>query len=266
MQTLVFRQQRFLSITFTLLAFTFAGCEEVSLTGDTEQYNNNSSAVFILIDEDSIDNGNEPNNFSDTDVNDQLAEIGLRKPLLYFQNNVGKTIDLYTGQVGDEGWFAPKFIPSRWISTGPSNNGTLNFFVPGPGLGAPYPDDDREVLLDKVPEITPLRATGLVMLVGSTVYAVVYDSDISINYSPLKGNLQGANLGVVAFDVLRVTERTDGSSSDLPRVTILIRSINEVSSWPLTLFSNAPVPESSSEPFDITPPLSVPSPVFIPAP
>ena len=60
-----------------------------------------SSPVFLIIDEESIDNGNEPNNFSATDVNDQLATVGLRQQLRYFQNNVGKTIDLYTGQVGD---------------------------------------------------------------------------------------------------------------------------------------------------------------------
>jgi hypothetical protein len=31
---------------------------------------------------------------------------------------------------------------------------------------------------------------------------VVYDGNIGINYSPLTGNLMGANLGIVAFDVL----------------------------------------------------------------
>ena len=65
----------------------------------------NTTAIFLLIDEESIDNGNEPNNFSDTDVNHSIADIGLRQPLRYFRDNVGKTIDLYTGQVGDEAWF-----------------------------------------------------------------------------------------------------------------------------------------------------------------
>lgn len=212
----------------------------------------NTEVVFLLIDEDSIDNGNEPNDFSSTDVNDNLADVGQRQPLRYFQENIGETIDLYTGQVGDEGWFAPKAIPNSWINAGPTNNGLQNYLTPGPGLGAP--GDDREVLLDEIPYVIPLRASGLAMLVGETVYAVVYDSDISINYDPIEGNLQGANLGVVAFDVLNVTERADGSSSDLPRVTIRIRNAIEIGEKPLGLFSNAPVPESSSEPFDIAPP------------
>ncbi len=225
-----------------------------------------SRAILLVIDEESIDNGNPPNDFSEVDVNDQLAELGLRQPLRYFQDNVGNTIDLFTGQVGDEGWHALKTIPSSWINAGPTNNGARNYLAPGPGLGAAVPDDDREVLLDKIPDVTPLRATGLAMLVGETVLAVVYDSDISINYSPLLGNLQGANLGLVAFDVLEVRERTDGSSSSLPRVAIRIRDVSEVSDLQLALFSNAPVPQSSSEPFDVAPPGTVPAVDAVPAP
>jgi hypothetical protein len=213
----------------------------------------NGKAVFILIDDESIDNGNEPNDFSEVDVNDQLADIGLRKPLKFFQDNVGKTIELYTGQVGDESWHAIRTIPNAWKNAGPTDDGLKNYLTPGPGLGAAIPDDDREILLDKIPDVTPLRATGLSMLKGNTVYAVVYDSDISINYSPLNGNLMGSNLGTVAFDVLEVRERKDGSTSSLPVVTIKIRDAVEVSAYPLELLTNAPVPESSSEPFDIIP-------------
>ena len=133
----------------------------------------------------------------------------------------------------------------------------------GPGLGAP--GDDREVLLDQIPDVTPLRATGLAMLAGRTVCAVVYDSDVGINYSPLTGNLQGANLGIVGFEVVSAAERTDGSDSDLPRVTIEIRDA-AVCEETLFLFTNAPVPESSSEPFDVTPPTAPPAPSFVPAP
>lgn len=218
----------------------------------TEEPFNNSEIVFLLIDEDAIDNGNEPNNFSETAVNDNIADVGQRKPLKYFQENIGKIIDLYSGQVGDEGFFAPKTIPNSWINTGPTNNGLQNYLTPGFGLGAL--GDDREILLDEIPNVTPLRATGLKMLEGETIYAVVYDSDISVNYSPIKGNLQGANLGVVAFDIINVTKRTDGSTSDLPRVSIRIRSAVEISALNLNLFSNAPILESSSEPFDINPP------------
>lgn len=251
-----------------LLIFALSSLFSCDLNNDSDDDDDgfsNSSAVFLLIDEESIDNGNPPNNFSENDVNDQLATIGLRQPLRYFEDNVGREIDLFTGQVGDEGWFALKTIPNSWVNTGPTGNGLRNYLTPGPSLGAAVPDDDREVLLDKIPNVTPLRATGLAMLVGQTVYAVVHDSDISINYSPLTGNLQGDNLGVVAFDVIKVVERTDGSTSDLPRVTIRIRSAAGVSGLDLSLFSNAPVPQSSSEPFDIAPPANPPAIVLTPA-
>ncbi|MCU0356657.1 MAG: hypothetical protein MUE95_03680 [Cyclobacteriaceae bacterium] len=238
-------------------------CDSLFSNDDDDNGSSTAEVIFLVIDEDSIDNGNEPNNFSEEDVNDQLATIGLRQPLKYFQDNVGKTIELYTGEVGDEGWFALKTIPSSWKSTGPTANGLDNYLTPGPKLGAAVPDDDREVLLDKIPDVTPLRATGLKMLEGKTVLAIVYDSDISINYSPLNGNLQGANLGRVAFDVLSIRKRTDGSDSSLPAVSIRIRNVNEVAGLPLGLFSNAPVPSSSSTPFDVTPPASAPAAVII---
>jgi hypothetical protein len=218
-----------------------------------------NQSVFLLIDEESIDNGNKPNNFSETDVNDQIATIGQRQTLRYFKNNVGKVITLYTGEVGDEGWHALTTVPSSWMQAGPTNNGTRNLLLAGPGLGG---GNDQEKLLDKIPGVTPLRATGLKMLTGTTVLALVYDSDISINYSPLNGSLKGENLGLVAFDVLEVRKRTDGSSGSLPAVKIRIRAVSEASAASLKLFSNAPKPRSSSEPFDINPPVTVTAPVL----
>lgn len=219
-----------------------------------------TNPILLVIDEDAIDNGNEPNNFSAADVNDPLAEVGQRKQLRYFSQNVGRAIDLYTGEVGDEGLHAIKTIPNSWKNAGPTKNGAANFVLAGPGLGSGKngKDDDKEVLLDKIPDVTPLRATGLKMLAGSTVFAVVYDSDVSINYSPLNGNLQGANLGVVAFKVLGVTQRFDGSDSSLPKISVLILDADDADLGKLTLFSNAPEPRSSSEPEDIAPPAKVP--------
>jgi uncharacterized protein (TIGR03437 family) len=213
-----------------------------------------AEAVFLVIDEDSIDNGNPPNSFSEQDVNDDLAEIGLRKPLRFFAANTGSTITLHTGQVGDEGWFALKTIPPEWDAVGPTDDGLLNFLLAGPGLGSPNRDNDREALLDKIPDVTPLRATGLKLLEGWQVCAVVFDSDISINYDPLEGSLKGENLGIVAFEVLRVTRLIDGSSSSLPEVEIGILDATAVCEGPLELFLDAPVPISSSEPFDVDPP------------
>ena len=103
------------------------------------------------------------------------------------------------------------------------------------------------------------------MLIGKTVYAVVYDSDISINYSPLNANLKGENLGVVALTVLDVIVRKNGSSSSLPAVIVRIEDASLVATYPLVLFSNAPIPSSSSEPMDIIPPINVPSPKLVTA-
>jgi len=246
---------------YSLMVFILLGsCISDTDDDNIDQIPGDGKAVLLVIDEDSIDNGNEPNNFSETDVNDQLATIGLRDQLKYFRENVGKTLELYTGQVGDEGWFAVKTIPNTWINAGPTSNGSQNYLAPGPGLGSPNIDDDREVLLDEIPNVTPLRATGLKMLEGYTVLAIVYDSDISINYSPLEGNLMGDNLGLVAFQVISVRERTNGSTSSLPIVSIKILNVNDVKNLELMLFSNAPVPMSSSEQFDIKPPSSVDKP------
>ena len=212
-----------------LLLVSLFSCtdDDSNPNGDDGEPLGNTEIVFLLLNEESIDNGNEPNNFSETDVNDQIAGIGQRQTLKYFQDNLGKTIDLHSGQVGDEGWVAPTFIPTSWKNTGPTANGLQNYLTPGPGLGGL--GDDPEVLLGEIPNVIPLRATGLKMLIGQTIYAVVYDNDISINYDSIEANLQGENLGIVAFDVLAVNRRTDGSSSDLPRVTILIRNASEIS-------------------------------------
>jgi hypothetical protein len=254
-QNRFFRQTFFAATLFSL--FLLANCKNDDAT---ERNLIPKGAVLLLIDEESIDNGNQPNDYSETDVNDHIADVGLRDHLAYFKKNTGDTVVLYTGDVGDEGWFALKTIPASWMSAGPTAFGAQNFLAAGPGLG------NGEDLLDKVPNVTPLRATGLKMLIGQTVLAVVYDSDISINYSPLTGNLKGANLGLVALEVLDVQERTDGSSASLPMVTLVIRDIAVTLAEPLFLFANAPVPASSSEPFDVAPPAVVLPIELAPAP
>lgn len=210
--------------------------------------------LFLVLDEDAIDNGSAPNFFVDTDVNDDMADIGVRDPLRYFVQNIGQRITLFSGQVGDEGWFALSQIPTSWIYTGPTNDGVVNYMDPGPGLGTGKGGVGSEDLLDAISGVTPLRATGLNMLEGRVVCAVVYDSDVSINYSPIQGSLKGANLGVVAFRVISIESNTGQSSSSLPKVEIEIMDAGVVSALPMELFQDAPQPLSSSEPFDVEPP------------
>jgi hypothetical protein len=117
-------------------------------------------------------------------------------------------------------------------------------------LGTRYSPEDR---LDEIRNVTPLRAEGLFGLIGKTVCAVVYDSDITINYSPIEGNLQGENLGTVAFDVLDVVYLSGFSDGTLPRVQIEILDSNIVCELSQNLYVDAPEPSSSSEPYEIRP-------------
>jgi hypothetical protein len=239
-------------------------------------------AVLLIIDEDGIDNGlhvnrtgggitpSGPSFWTDREVNDDIAAYGLRNVLRYFANssNFGRTITVVTGQTGDEGWFAPNCIPAKWLnsSVSSSNNTCLegadrttaihNYFFSGktPFAGAPSPTwNIPQSRLDKIPHVMPLRARGLVSLEGKEVCALVYDSDISINYDhgkPLgvNGNLQGATYGIAAFRVNVVRTLNNFSSSTLPEVQITV--LDPAATCQNFQLFNAPVPNSSSEPND----------------
>ena len=228
-----------------------------------------AGATLLIIDEDSIDNGIHvnksgglitpagPHFFSDVDVNDPIAAYGQRTPLAYFSNsaNFDQQITVTTGRTNDEGWFAPTCIPQKWVN-GSTSNTCLTPQTRQPGIDAFWGSNNTSTLpqnkLDKIPAVMPLRALGLNALVGKTVCAVVYDSDISINYDRstfpfTSGNLQGATLGIVAFTVDQTITLNGFSSSTLPQVKITIK--NPSTCNPTQLF-NAPVPKSSSVPND----------------
>jgi uncharacterized repeat protein (TIGR01451 family) len=239
-------------------------------------------AVLLIIDEDGIDNGlhlnrtgggitpSGPSFWTEREVNDDIAAYGLRAVLRYFADarNFGRTITVRTGQTGDEGWFAPNCIPRRWLSSAVSvsddrcmerpdrDAGLRNFFFSGQKpLGTATPNSWAlpQSRLDKIPHVMPLRARGLVSLTGRNVCAVVYDSDISINYDHDKpigvnGNLQGATLGIAAFRVNQVRTLNNFSSSTLPEVQITV--LDAAATCTNFQLFNAPVPNSSSVPND----------------
>ena len=72
-----------------------------------------------------------------------------------------------------------------------------------------------------------MGAADIYELVGKTVCAVVYDSDISVDVEDGYGNLQGATLGVTAF---LVTAASPDPSDDgaLPIITVDLLSPTEV--------------------------------------
>ncbi len=205
-------------------------------------------AILLLLDADAVDKDKEPNYFTEDEVNEGIAGLGQRTPLPV----IDATTILFSGEVGDEGWFAPKTIPASWRDAGPTNDGLRNYVgnPVGSGLGV---GGDPEALLDNIPDVTPLRASGLKALEGTRVCAVVYKSDISINYDPLEGSLKGDTRGIMAFEVKTVTELTGHSSSSLPEVDVEILDANQICEGALELFADAPEPTSSSEPFDVVP-------------
>ncbi|MGH9901329.1 MAG: hypothetical protein ACRD68_05835, partial [Pyrinomonadaceae bacterium] len=235
--------------TFTVSARDRAG----NASTRTVSYTVFNDAYVLVIDADAIGKGQAPNNFTDGDVNLDIAGLGARRPLRYFSANLGGVITLRAGQVGDEGVFALKSIPSSWAAAGPTTDGLRNYIQAGPGLGAPDRNGDRESLLDKVPDVTPLRATGLKLLAGERVFAVVYDGDVGVNYGPLNGSLKGKTLGVVAFEVVEVTRSAGASSSTLPQVKVRILDAAKFREGLSRLLRQAPAPRSSSEPMDVAP-------------
>ncbi len=70
---------------------------------------------------------------------------------------------------------------------------------------------------------------GALATTGAQVCGIVWDSDIGINDGDI-GNLKGEKLGVVAFEVLSVFERTDSdaSSDSLDGLEIKILDAEEV--------------------------------------
>jgi len=166
--------------------------------------------------------------------------------------SIGKEILLPAGEMGDEGWFAPTLIRIGWKSAGPdSGDGLRNYLEAGPGLGTPDAKGNKETLLENVPGLTPLRATGLARLEGRSVCAVVLDGDVRMSYSPLSGNIQGPNLGKLAFQVLGTEYASPRSAYTLPSVRIRILDAEAVCSDPLSVFLDAPESVSKSSPLDV---------------
>jgi hypothetical protein len=235
-------------------------------------WGNGELPIFLIMDEDALDNGKHFNNtggqiipdgprfFSASEVNDDIASETQRNVLRYFESNIGQTITIMSGETGDEGWFAPNCIPAKWINTysiedntcldGNEQQTAIKNYLGLNGTGS-IPSQER---LDKIPDVRPLRALGLNRLIDKVVYAVVYDSDVSINYDlgtslGVNGNLQGETLGVVAFRVNEVRTLENFSSSTLTEVQITILNSSEFENGNFNLLS-APIPASSSVPND----------------
>lgn len=221
-----------------------------------------AASVFLVLDADAIQKETDPNQFSDRDINDDIKGKAQRRVLRWFAANVGRTIDLPSGEVGSEGFHAPTAVPLTWINAGTNGGGIRNLLAAVPGLGGM----DNDNLLDKVPGVRPLRATGVTMLRGQAICALVLAGDVGTNYAPLTASLQGDAYGIVAFDLVSTRTNRGQSSTSLPWVTIRVRDAQSTCGGPLALFANAPAPRSSGEPNDIVVRATVPAPIFRVAP
>ena len=186
---------------------------------------------FLLIDEDTVDNGIasiEDISFGSpfcggpvggpgdpaVCINDDIADPGVRTLLFSRTRDVTpiEGLTLPTGQVGDEGLF--RFTnpdPQTSLQNGAAF--TIAEFFNASGAAA------DQANLDKIDGVAPLDEVEIAELVGKTVCAVVYDSDISVDVAAGFGNLQGATLGVTAFRVTAADPNPAGGSY-LPVITV----------------------------------------------
>jgi len=192
--------------------------------------------VFLLIDEDAIDNGTKSiENISFKQpkcgagnpavcVNDDIAKPGERRTLFTRGKNITpyQGLVLPTGQVGDEGLFM--FTqPDPQYSVQNGAEFTIMEFIDASGAAA---DENN---LDKVEGVVPLRSAEIFALQGLTVCAVVYDSDISVDVPAGFASLKGATMGLTAFNVTAVNKNPLGGSY-LPLITVDLLPSSDVQS------------------------------------
>ena len=173
---------------------------------------------LVIIDEDTIDNNissietaaDARGTTSDHLVNDDAPFTPPITPAvtppLHWSSDLlipGEEVLLPGGQVQDEGVFAlpPKDPVSGLIAYEDFQRSTRSY---EDWIDAFIKSHLTQEELDKVLGVMPLRNNDLRALVGKDCIAVVYDSDISINYQPVYGNLQGGRYGLFAFHVMGV--------------------------------------------------------------
>ena len=187
---------------------------------------------FLLIDEDSIDNGTstiEDISFNapfcgagdpSVCVNDDIADPGVRAPL-FTDITPFSGLVLPTGEIDDEGLFRLT-LDDPQVSLQNDATFTIAELMAATGAAA---DENN---LDKVDGVAPLGAADIADLEGKTFCALVYDSDISVDVSDGYGSLKGATLGLAAFKVTAIGPDPDGpEGSVLPSITIDILDVSE---------------------------------------
>lgn len=212
--------------------------------------------LLVVLDRDALRPGRD--RFSESDLSCSRKSAGNRATLEWFSRNIGQELTLSAGEVGNEGWFAFSSVRIAWKSAGPDHeDGLRNFVDAGAGLGSPDKSGKKDGLLEKVPGLVPLRATGLARLEGRSVCALALDGDVRMAYAPPVGDLRGPYLGKAAFMVLAVDDKAGRSRGELPQLRVRVLDADAVCAEPLSKFEEAPLPVSAQEPRDCERPACV---------
>jgi hypothetical protein len=218
------------TMNWTRFSRIFAGAALACGVLNTPSAAAQSAAIVLLLDQNAIAVNKPPNNFVSADINANIASVGVRDPLPFFMKHQGQNVVLPGGSAGHEGWFATGAMPASWNSAA-GNDAPQQFMLAAAGIGSPDATASRTTLLGSVGGLAPLGATRLQTLVGQTVCAVVFSTEIP--YSASGTSLKGATLGTVAFSIVTVAN----VGGDVPSVTVRVLDFDETCAGALTTVS-----------------------------
>ena len=89
--------------------------------------------LLLVLDKDAFDYGPAPHLLPEGAVDPDLAAVGVRDELRYFQSHLNAQVVLTGGQNGNDGWFAIRTVPASWSTSDDANDGAENFALAGPG-------------------------------------------------------------------------------------------------------------------------------------
>ena len=192
------------------------------------------SATVLLLDRNAIQANLAPNFMPAVDINVNIADVGVRDALPFFNIRPGQQLTLPGGTTGHEGWFAIAAVPAPWVPNA-DTDGLENFLYAGPGLGSPDATGSRITLLGTRPEVVPLGPSGLQQLAGRTICAVAYSGELPRSTAGV--TLSGPTLGILAYSVDAVA---GGGGSTLPSVVVTVRETRQVCGGALAPMADAP--------------------------
>jgi hypothetical protein len=174
------------------------------LASQTARAQTQQLPLLLVVDRTSVAE-NHPEGATAASLNRPISDVGVRDLLPHFQSRVGEHVVLTVHQGDDNGWFAFGQNPPDWASSPGVDDGLINYFLAGPGLGSPGEDGQRESLLSGVSNVIAVRDTMLPLLQGRMACAVVYDGEIQSDGAGYT-DLTGKTLGVFGFRVVSPEE------------------------------------------------------------